>query len=230
MISSSILLIGIAVGAFVSLVSAAVGAIIGTSKGRPVAGAFYGLLLGPVGWLIFTRIGFVIEGIVAVLAGFVVASAIMMGMETANARVFFPGFAKMAEARDKEVIREVTANTPEGSAPDSREIALRRREVVRELLAGAPVGALLVVVLGWVLGSIAGGFVTTWIGRRSPVVHALGLGGLLTLAGIANNLMLPPPVWFWILSLIVFLPATYVGARLAPKKAVQPTVPAGAAV
>jgi hypothetical protein len=41
------------------------------------------------------------------------------------------------------------------------------------------------------------------------------LGVLLTLAGVANNLMLPPPLWFWIASLIVLLPAAYLGARLA---------------
>jgi len=43
------------------------------------------------------------------------------------------------------------------------------------------------------------------------------LGGLLTLAGIANNLMLPPPAWFWIPTVLVFLPAAYAGATLAPK-------------
>jgi hypothetical protein len=43
------------------------------------------------------------------------------------------------------------------------------------------------------------------------------------LAGVANNLMLPPPFWFWIATFAVFLPATYVGARLVPRRA-----PAGA--
>jgi hypothetical protein len=47
------------------------------------------------------------------------------------------------------------------------------------------------------------------------VAHALALGGLLTLAGVANNLMLPPPLWFWIGSLVVMLPAACAGARLA---------------
>lgn len=46
--------------------------------------------------------------------------------------------------------------------------------------------------------------------------HGIILGVLLTLAGIANNLMLPPPLWFWIASLVVFIPAAYVDARLAP--------------
>jgi hypothetical protein len=34
------------------LISAVVGAIIGNNKGRPAAGAIYGLLLGPLGWIV----------------------------------------------------------------------------------------------------------------------------------------------------------------------------------
>jgi hypothetical protein len=151
----------------------------------------------------------------AVIAGFVVASVVMMCVEMANARVLHPGFAKLAEESDAAARREVEAATPEGSVPDQAELMTRRREAVRKILAEAPAGALLVVVFGWMLGSFAGGFVTTRIARRRGVVPALVLGGLLTLAGIANNLMLPPPAWFWILSLIVFLPMAYLGARIA---------------
>ena len=168
----------------------------------------------------------VIRSVLAVIAGFVVASAVMMCVEQANAHVFYPGFAERAAATDKEIISEAEAS---GVAPDSREVLVCRREAVREILASAPVGALLVVAFGWVLGSVPGGFVAAWIGGRAPVVHGLVLGGLLTLAGIANNLMLPPPVWFWIATMIVFVPAAYVGARLAPTKTVQPTSAAGTA-
>ena len=136
----------------------------------------------------------VIRSIPAVIAGFVAASAVMMAVETVNGRLLYPELAKLAEG-------------------------LKDREAIKEVLAGAPVGAWLVVVLGWVLGSLAGGFLAAWISQKAPDVHSLVLGGLLTLAGIANNLMLPPPLWFWILTLVVFLPATYLGARLAPRTA-----------
>ena len=133
-----------------------------------------------------------IRSILAVLAGFVVASAVMMAVEAVNGRYLHPDVAKLAEG-------------------------VTDREVLRSILAGAPIGALLVVILGWVLGSLAGGCVAAWIGRRALVGHALAVGGLLTLAGIANNLMIPPPLWFWVAGLIVFIPAAYAGARLAPK-------------
>ena len=134
-----------------------------------------------------------LRSILAVIVGFVAASAVMMLIETLNGRVLYPELGKLAEG-------------------------MTDREAIRALMAKAPVGAFLVVLLGWALGSLVGGFLAAWIGWNAPAAHALVLGGLLTLAGIANNLMLPPPAWFWILSLVVLLPAAYAGARLAPRK------------
>jgi len=131
-----------------------------------------------------------VRSVLAVIAGFVAASAVMMLNETINGHVLYPELRKLAEG-------------------------VTDKEAMRALMASAPVGALLVVLVGWVLGSLAGGFLAARIGWNAPVAHALAVGGLLTLAGIANNLMMPPPAWFWILSLAVFLPAAYAGARLA---------------
>jgi hypothetical protein len=130
----------------------------------------------------------ILKSIGAVVAGFVAASIVMMIVETLNGRVFYPGLAKSAEG-------------------------VTDREAIRAIFASAPVGAFLVVIAGWALGSVAGGWLTARIGGRSPVTHGLVLGALLTLAGIANNLMLPPPPWFWVASLIVFLPCAWIGAR-----------------
>ncbi len=131
------------------------------------------------------------RSIIAVVAGFVVASVVMMAVETVNGRYLYPELGKLAEG-------------------------VTDREVIRSILGGTPVGAFLVVILGWVLGSLAGGCVSAWIARRTPAGHALVLGGLLTLGGIANNLMVPPPLWFWIAGIVVLMPAAYAGARLAP--------------
>ena len=166
-----------------------------------------------------------IRNILAVIAGFAVFCVVTVTIEFANAKVFNPGFAELAETKDKAVVQAYEDSHPGENISGSSELALKRREVVRELLAGAPVGALLVVLVGYVLASVAGGFVTAWIGRRTPLVHGLALGGLGTLADIANNSMLPPPLWFWVASLMVFIPAAYIGARLAPR----PTRAAGAA-
>ena len=134
-----------------------------------------------------------LRSIASVLAGFVVASVVMMIVETFNGRVLHPELAKAAEG-------------------------VTDRETIRTLLSTAPLGAFLVVIAAWILGGVAGGWSTARLATQAPVGHGLVLGALLTLAGIANNLMIPPPLWFWIASLVVLMPAAYVGARLAPAR------------
>ena len=131
----------------------------------------------------------VFRSVLAVVAGFVAASAVMMAVESVNGRFIYPELGKLAEG-------------------------VTDREVIRTLLASAPVGAFLVVLFGWAIGSLTGGIVVAWIGKERAIRDALVLGGLLTLAGVANNLMIPPPLWFWLAGLVVLLPAAYAGARL----------------
>jgi hypothetical protein len=131
-----------------------------------------------------------LRNIGAVLAGFVAASIVMMIVESINGHFLYPALGKAAEG-------------------------VTDRERIRALVAAAPAGALLVVIGGWILGGVTGGWVATRLSARRTVAPGLVLGALLTLAGVANNLMIPPPPWFWIVSLAVLMPAAYFGARLA---------------
>lgn len=133
--------------------------------------------------------GSAFRNVAAVVAGFVVASIVMMTVEAVNGGIFYPELAKAAEG-------------------------IKDREALRALIAGAPVGALLVVIVGWALGGLAGGWVTAKLSRGTKIPGFV-LGVLLTLAGVANNLMIPPPVWFWFAGVLVLMPAAYAGARLA---------------
>ncbi|MFN7967420.1 MAG: hypothetical protein U0V87_17225 [Acidobacteriota bacterium] len=127
----------------------------------------------------------------AVVVGFIVASVVMMIVEAINGHLIHPDLAKAAEGvTDREAL---------------------------ERLAGAPRAFCRSSSAGWILGSVAGGWTTARIATGATVRHCTILGVLLTLAGIANNLMIPPPTWFWI-AIVVFVPAAYIGARLAPQR------------
>jgi hypothetical protein len=132
----------------------------------------------------------VLRSIAAVVAGFIVASIVTMIIETTNGRVLYPELGNAAEG-------------------------VTDRETIRAMLATAPVGAFLVVIVGWILGAVAGGWTAARLAAQAKPRHGLVLGALLTLAGVANNLMIPPPLWFWIASHVVLPPAARVGARLA---------------
>jgi hypothetical protein len=135
-----------------------------------------------------------VRSVLAVAAGFVLACLVMMTVESINGKVLYPELGKMAEG-------------------------VTDRETIRKIFASAPVGSLLVVLGGWVLGSLLGGAVATWVGRQPLYRHAMILGVLVTLGAIANNLMLPPPLWFWVVGVVLPIPAACAGARLAPRAA-----------
>lgn len=129
-----------------------------------------------------------IRSVLALAAGFVAANVIMLAVVSINS-VLYP-----------EIVGAVRSNDPKAL----------------ELAIAAPgsIGALLVVLASWVLGSLAGGFVAAQISKRSSVVHGLIVGGLFMAGGIANNLAYPTPLWFWVATMFAFLPTAYAGARL----------------
>lgn len=139
----------------------------------------------------------VVRRFVSVVVGFLVASFLMMLIEMLNGHVLYPELGNAAKA-----LSESGSSNP---------------EAIRALMASAPAGALLVVLLGWFLGATVGGWVTARIAGVNGVRNALILGALLTLGGIANNLMLPPPLWFWIVGMLILLPAAGLGGRLAAR-------------
>jgi hypothetical protein len=126
----------------------------------------------------------VFRSILAVVLGFLLASIVMLAVEYAGHLLF----------------------TPPG-------LDLRDPEVLKTAFINAPLGAQLFVLLAWVLGSLAGGWLAAWISGR--VADALVLGAILLAAGIYNMVTIPSPLWFWVVGVALFLPCAYAGAKLA---------------
>ena len=74
-----------------------------------------------------------------------------------------------------------------------------------------PVGSLLMVLLSYAGGAFLGGLVAARISTGKPILHAMIIGVLLMLAGIANFMMLPHPTWFLIASVPAFILMAYLG-------------------
>jgi hypothetical protein len=128
--------------------------------------------------------------ILAVVVGFIVATAILMIFEMGNSMVM---------------------------APPSAEVRADHAKLA-EYMANGPVTAYIVVLIGGIIGAFAGGFVATKMGRRwSPgATLAIIVGLLLTLAMVANVMTLPgQPLWFIVASFLTFIPATLIGHRFA---------------
>ncbi|MEX0899843.1 MAG: hypothetical protein WD081_04040 [Gammaproteobacteria bacterium] len=70
-------------------------------------------------------------------------------------------------------------------------------------------------------GTLVGAFIAAWIAASRKLAMAFIVGCIFLLGGIANAYLLPAPVWFIALDLIVaYLPMAWLGARFAPRSSV----------
>ena len=70
--------------------------------------------------------------------------------------------------------------------------------------------------LAHALGTLVGAFVAAKLAATHKMRIALGIGVFFLLGGIANCFMLPAPVWFMAVDVIVaYIPMGYLGGKLA---------------
>jgi hypothetical protein len=66
------------------------------------------------------------------------------------------------------------------------------------------------------IGTLAGAFICVKIAASHHLNLALFIGFLFCAGGVANVIMLPSPVWFTIVDLVLaYFPMAWLGARLA---------------
>jgi predicted MFS family arabinose efflux permease len=85
---------------------------------------------------------------------------------------------------------------------------------IKAIMANPPLGGLLFVLSGWGVGTVCGAWLAVVIARRSPLYHALAVGLTLLAARVVDMIMLPRPLWFWVLGVAIFLLSTFVGCKL----------------
>jgi hypothetical protein len=123
--------------------------------------------------------------VLAGVVGFVIAVACMMTAEQINHRIY--------------------------PIPDN--INFRDAEAVRRLVATLPAGAFVLVLVGWLVGTLLGTFLAAKIGRSRVPAYVVGV--LLLCGGIMNIAMLPQPVWFDVVALLIFVAMPFAGIAMA---------------
>ncbi|MEA2162930.1 MAG: hypothetical protein QOK37_1057 [Thermoanaerobaculia bacterium] len=110
-------------------------------------------------------------------------------------------FALVASA---EAIVHVLYPPPPGANMDDFE-------QVKKFVAALPLTAYLLVLAGWLIGT----FVGTWLAAKiaqNPIAGYVA-GAILFALGVVNAIKIPQPVWFSIVSFMIYIGATWVGAR-----------------
>jgi hypothetical protein len=131
-----------------------------------------------------------IRTVAAVLAGLVAALVVITIVEAAGQRLFPPpaGLDPM---------------TPEGMAA---------------IVAQMSPAALLVVLLAYLCGGVAGGAVAARVARDDRIAEAIVVGTLLTVAAALNVMTIPHPMWMTAGSVAIQLPSAWLGARLVVRR------------
>jgi hypothetical protein len=84
---------------------------------------------------------------------------------------------------------------------------------IRAHLSQMPTGAFAAVLVSWALGTLGGGWTAAKISRR--LVPAIVVGVIQLVFGVINMVMIPSPVWFYIVGCLLFVPSAYLGGKLA---------------
>ncbi|MFN6964194.1 MAG: hypothetical protein ACK4S4_10575 [Pyrinomonadaceae bacterium] len=85
---------------------------------------------------------------------------------------------------------------------------------VRRFMLSLPPSGYVMMLVGYVIGSFAGGWMATKVAQaRTTPAFALIVGVLLMLVGVAKFFVLLPgqPMWFIAASMITYIPLAYLG-------------------
>ncbi len=83
-------------------------------------------------------------------------------------------------------------------------------ESIQSYMNQAPTGALLFVLMAWVLGTLAGTYAATRIAQTAPRGAAIAVGTMMLGMSVAMMLSIPVPSWFWACALLGVTLATAV--------------------
>lgn len=96
--------------------------------------------------------------------------------------------------------------------PPPPDIDVRDPQQLAALISQMPMGALVLVLAGWVVGALDGGLVAAWISKRR--VPAIVVGVLVMLGALLMVTMAPHPLWMSIAGVLLPVPAALFGAWL----------------
>ena len=76
--------------------------------------------------------------------------------------------------------------------------------VVATIIERLPAGAIVGLLVSYIVGSGVGGAMAAWLGEGLGAAIAVGV--VLTLAGFANLASLPHPLWLAVLTTLIYIP------------------------
>lgn len=116
-------------------------------------------------------------------------------------------FAAMATIMLMEMLGHAVYPPPEG-------VNFEDPVAIAAMVATLPIGALLMVILAYAVGALVGGIVAGLIKPKIQSYQPIVVGAILTVFGLMNLMMIPHPIWFWVATLLCFVPFAFIGGKI----------------
>ena len=98
--------------------------------------------------------------------------------------------------------------------PMPANLSLSDTEGVREWISNLPASAFAIVLFSHSLGAYVAAVVCRLIVGEKWRRGTLIIAGLFTLAGIANSIIIPQPIWVSLVDVVVYFPAALLGESM----------------
>ena len=128
--------------------------------------------------------------ILPILLGIVVGTVMILGIEALSGRIYPP---------------------PPG-------FDFHDPEAQKRLVAAMPMGAFLLLLGGWLLGTFAGSWLAARLDDQARLRPAILVGAFFMAGSALNFIAIPHPHWFVALSLLCFVPIAYAGGKLGQRR------------
>jgi len=99
--------------------------------------------------------------------------------------------------------------------PPPEGIDITDPEGLAQLMDVIPIGALVFVVIAWIAGAIAGGFVAGKMAKDPSYLPGIITGAVLMVFGVMTMVSVPHPIWMWIFGIVAPVPSAWYGSKLA---------------
>jgi zinc transporter ZupT len=96
-----------------------------------------------------------------------------------------------------------------------KDLDINDKTQLRAWIDTLPLQAFIIVLLSYFLGSVAGGFITNFLANTSKYRPALVTGFGLFVVGVMNLVAIPHPIWFAVVSSLLYFFGAWIGGRLA---------------
>jgi hypothetical protein len=98
--------------------------------------------------------------------------------------------------------------------PIPPDVDISNLDQVKAYAATLPAGALVLVVAGWIIGTLGGGLAGSPLARHRAVLISGFVGALMMCATILNLVLIPHPVWMAIAAVVGIVLAAWFAGRL----------------